>query len=564
VATKRYVIGIDFGTLSARTVVVDAATGEEVAWEEVPYAHGVIEDALPESGSPLPPGAARQDPSDYLAALDKGVRGALAASGVPPQSVIGIGVDFTSCTLLPVDENGDPLCWQPEFRANPDAWVCLWKDQNAQAEATALTIRAQELGEPLLKWYGGKIPAESFMPKVWRISKRSPEVFASAARFVEAGGWIVWRLTGKAVGSVSAASFKALWDRGAFPEKYLAAVDPNLLTLVREKVLGKYLPPGDRAGALTPDAAGRLGLVPGTPVAVANIDAHAAVPGAGVAAPGTMVLVMGTSLCHMLLGDERVPIPGIVGAVWDGIVKGYAAFEAGQPAVGDTLSWFAERMVPARYEEEAAKRGLSTQQYLESLARDLAPGETGLVALDWWNGNRSPLADGDLSGMIAGFSLNTRPEEVYMALMEGCVFGAYEVIRSFEDAGVAVERLRACGGIAGRSPLMMQLLADVTGRDIEVAGSTQASALGAAIFAAVAAGPEAGGYAAVGEATARMAGSPSAIYRPDPSRGKEYREVHAIYRKFFDYFGRGDGAGAMRTLKALRGRARSAARETIS
>jgi len=559
VATRRYVVGIDFGTLSARTVLVDVESGAEAAWMESPYEHGVIEDLLPGSETPLPPGAARQNPSDYLVALREGVRGVLASSGVHPDAVIGIGLDFTSCTLLPVDQDGRPLCWQPRFEADPDAWVCLWKDQNAQGEATAMTEHALRRGESFLKWYGGKIPAESFLPKVWRISKQSPGVFAAAARFVEAGDWIVWTLTGEAVGGVSAVSFKTLWDDG-FPEEYLASLDPDLLTLVQSKLLGRYLSPGQRAGGLTPLAAADLGLNPGTPVAVANIDAHAAVPGSGVAKPGTLVLVMGTSLCHMVLGESRLPIPGISGAVRDGIVAGYIGFEAGQPAVGDTFSWFSEHFAPARYAKEAARLGVSTQQYLERLAEDLVPGETGLIALDWWNGNRSPLADGDLSGLVLGYTLQTRPEDVYRALMEGAVFGAFEIIRAFEDGGVAVNTVRACGGIAARSPLMLQMLADVTGRAIETAGAAQASALGSAIFAAVAAGPKRGGYATASEAVARMAEAPAETFRPNPDRHRVYQEVYSVYRNLFDHFGKGSGGAAMRSLKALRNRVREAAR----
>lgn len=554
-AGKRYALGIDFGTLSARAVLVDVATGAVAASAEAPYRHGVIEGALPEGLAPLPPGAARQDPEDYLVALRTCVREALreggAAAGVRPRDVIGIGIDFTSCTLLPVDEEGRPLCWDPRWRAHPDAWACLWKDQTAQTEATAMTERALQRGEPFLSWYGGKIPAESFLPKAWRIIKAAPELFRAAACFLEAGDWIVWQLTGEAVGGVSAASFKALWD-GAFPEAYLASLDPRLSTLVREKVLGRYLPPGAPAGGLTAAAAAELGLLPGTPVAVANIDAHAAVPGAGVAAPGTMVIVLGTSACHMCLGEERAPVPGIVGAVRDGILAGYIGFEAGQPAVGDALAWFAQHFTPAAYEREAARQGLTVQGYLERLAHQFGPGETGLIALDWWNGNRSPLADGDLTGVIVGLTLESRPEAVYRALMESAVFGTYEIVRAFTSGGVPVERLRACGGVAARSPLMLQLLADVTGRAIEIAASDQASALGAAIFAAVAAGPARGGYAAAEEAVSRMAGAPSTVIAPDPGRHQQYARLYALYRELFSHFGRGEGRAGLHALKALR------------
>lgn len=552
---SRFVLGIDFGTLSARAVLVDVSTGEEVASKECPYEHGVIEgDKLPEI-DPLPPGAARQDPSDYLAALREAVRGALQESGVSNEAVIGLGIDFTSCTILPTRADGRPLCWDPEFRRRPDAWVHLWKDQTAQHEASVMTQRAREQEQAFLYDFGNKVSADTFYPKMWQIIRRSPEVFHAAEFFVEAGDWIVWRLTGERNFSMSAAAFKAMWNEG-FPEAYLASLDPDLVVLVREKAGGKqYLRPGSLAGGLTPEMAEELGLAAGTPVAVANIDAHAALPGAGVAEVGTMVLVMGTSICHMLLGDHLASVPGICGAVKDGIIPGFFGYEAGQPAFGDAFTWFAHNFLPAEYQREAERLGLSPMEYLESLASRLVPGESGLVAVDWWNGNRSPLANGDLRGLIVGLSLQTRAEEVYRAILEGAAFGTLEIIRAFEKHGLGVERIRACGGVAARSPLMLQILADITGRPIELAGSTGASALGAAIYGAVAAGPERGGYASAQEAVRRMVPPPKGVFSPDPDRHQLYTELYAVYGELFRHFGWKE-TRLMDSLASLRAKAR--------
>jgi len=551
---ERFVIGVDFGTLSARTVLVEAATGVERAWSEHPYEHGVIESSLPGALAELPPGAVRQQPRDYLKAMRAGVRRVLEESSIRPQSVIGIGIDFTSSTVLPVSKDDRPLCWDPCFRANPHAWVHLWKDQTAQAEATLLTQRARARGEEFLKWYGDRVAADSFFPKVWQVIKAAPDVFESADQFIEAGDWVVRRLTGKRVSATSSLAYKALWD-GKFPCDFLGSVDPSLRVLVEEKTASPGGVPGTPAGGLCQAMAEELGLEAGTPVAVATIDAHAALLGAGVAEPGTMVLVLGTSACHMILDERRVPVRGICGGVQDGIVPGLVGYEAGQPAVGDMFSWFGEHFVPAAYQEEAKRRDETPLQYLEELAAKLTPGSTGLVALDWWNGNRSPLGDGDLSGLVLGFTLQTRPEDVYRALMESAVFGTFEIIRTFEEGGVPVRELCACGGIATRSPLMMQMLADVTGRSIHVATSQSASALGAAIYASVAAGAQSGGHESLHQAVTAMTTVRRDAYRPDAGRHQIYGRLYNEYAKLSRLFGV-ESPQMMQALKTLRTEAR--------
>ncbi len=551
-----YTLGIDFGTLSARCILVHVDSGVETASAEERYEHGVIENELPD-GTALPVGAVRQDPQDYLRAMRATVRSVLEQSQTPPDAIIGVGIDFTSCTLVPVFADGRPLSTAAEFRSKPDAWVHVWKDQTAQAEASEMTERARGQNETFLARVGNKVAADSFFPKVWQIARRSPDVFAAAAHFMEAGDWIVHRLTGGSpVRGLSAAAFKALWHKG-YPVRFLSGVDVRLSRLVQRSMEPvSHAAPGTPAGNLIEAVACELGLRAGTTIAVANIDAHAAVPGAGVAQPGQMVAVVGTSMCHMLLGDMFAPVKGICGAVNHGILPGYIGYEAGQPAVGDALSWMVNNFLPARYQAEADRRGLSTFAYLESLAASLRPGESGLIALDWWNGNRSPLANGDLRGLLLGLSLQTRAEDLYRALMEGAAFGTLEIIRAFERDGVAVDDICAAGGVADRSPLMMQILADITGRRIRMAESPHASALGAAILAATAAGSDQGGYDRVVDAVQRMTRLSQQVFEPDAERHQIYQRIHEAYRRLSLHLGGGSGIppcdDVMRLLKELR------------
>lgn len=545
---QKLVLGIDFGTLSARCVVVDVRSGM-LAWSEHPYKHGVIESVIPGSQTALPPGAARQDPRDYIVSLKHCVSGALARSGASASDVVGIGIDFTSCTLLPITSDGTPLCWHPAYKDNVDAWVHLWKDQTAQSEANELTELARDRSESFLTWSGNKIAADTLYPKVWQIARRSPEVFRAADHFIEAGDWIVRYLTDEPVGGASAAGYKALWN-GEYPVEFLDAVDADFGRSMREKLVSNLVNPGNRAGTLSHRTADELGLPPGIVVASPNIDAHAAVPGTGVTDPGTMVVVMGTSMCHMILSEETIPVPGIVGAVQDGIIPGYVGYEAGQPAVGDLFSWYVENSLPAGYEEAAKNQGVSPYRYLEQLGERLAPGESGLLALDWWNGNRSPLSNGNLSGVIVGYSLQTRPEHMFRALMESVAFGTYEIIRTFEREGVSVNDIRACGGVAVKSPMMLQLMADITGRPISLASTEHASALGAAIMAAsaVQTGPA---KERAARAIHTMTQPPVKRFEPNPDVKPVYDILYRQYRSLVQHFAK-DDSSVMEALMQLK------------
>jgi L-ribulokinase len=557
----RVAIGIDFGTESGRAVLVDVETGRELAGAVHPYANGVIDVQLPapDGDVRLEPDWALQDPRDYLATIRHAVPAVLATAGADPADVVGIGIDFTACTMLPTTADGTPLCTIPEYRREPHAWVKLWKHHAAQPQADRINALARARQEPWLARYGGKISSEWFFSKSLQILEEAPAIYAAADRLIEAADWVVWRLTGVETRNSCTAGYKAMWSKAdGFPSSgYFAGLDPRLAGVVDDKLSRTITPIGSRAGFLSAEAAGWTGLRPGTPVAVANVDAHVSVPAAGVTGPGTMVAVMGTSICHLVLGSRPAIVEGMCGVVEDGILPGQFGFEAGQSAVGDIFAWFVDRAVPAAEHAAAAAAGLDVHGYLEREAARLRPGESGLLALDWWNGNRSILVDADLSGLLVGATLATRAPAIYRALIEATAFGTRMIIDSFEAAGVAVDDVVACGGLPERNRLLMQIYADVTGREFKVAASAQTPALGSAMFGAVAAGAAAGGHETIGEATAAMAGVKDVSYRPDRARRPVYDELYAEYRRLHDHFGRGEN-DVMKRLRAIRERAISA------
>lgn len=549
----KYSLGIDFGTLSARALLVDVATGKEVASEVYEYANGVIDDRLPTSGEKLPPDWALQDPRDYLTALERTVPAVLKQSGVKPEDVIGIGIDFTACTMLPIDAKGAPLCFDPKWERNPHAWVKLWKHHAAQPEANRINEVAEARGETFLRRYGGKISSEWFFSKALQILDEAPEVYAAADRLIEAGDWIVLQMTGVETRNACTAGYKAMWEKATgFPSNdYFKALDPRFEHVVDEKMNRNISPIGAKAGELTPEMAAKMGLVPGIAVAVANVDAHVAVPAATVTREGIMVAIMGTSTCHMVLGREPRIVEGMCGYVEDGILPGFFGFEAGQSCVGDHFAWFAENCVPASYRDEAASRGISVLDLLTEKASALKPGQSGLLALDWWNGNRSVLVDVDLTGMMLGMTLATKPEEIYRALIEATAYGTNIIIDAFDSNGVAVNEIVACGGLPERNEMLMQIYADVTNREFKVAASAQTCALGSAMWGAVAAGASRGGYDDINEAAAKMARVKDKSYKPNPAAHAVYAKLFAEYKLLHDYFGRGAN-DVMKRLKKIR------------
>jgi L-ribulokinase len=553
----KYCIGVDFGTESGRATLVDVATGEELATAVYGYQNGVIDEHLPPSDDDvrLGPDWALQDPQDYIRTLQVAVGTVLAQSKIDPSEVIGIGTDFTACTMLPTKADGTPLCAIPEFRRRPHAWVKLWKHHAAQPQADRINAVARERGERWLARYGGKISSEWFYAKSLQILEDAPDLYAAADRLIEAADWVIWQLTGVETRNNCTAGYKAIWSKqdGFPPAAYFAALDPRFEHVVDEKMSRKISFIGDRAGFLTPQAAEWTGLRPGTVVAVGNVDAHVSVPAATVVGPGTMVAIMGTSTCHVVLGDELANVEGMCGVVEDGVVPGLFGYEAGQSGVGDIFAWFVENAVPPEYHERARAAGTSVHHTLEADAAALRPGESGLLALDWWNGNRSVLVDVELTGLLLGATIATKAPEIYRALIESTAFGTRMIIEAFEANGVAVNEIVAAGGLPERNQLLMQIYADVTGRVIRIPASRQTPALGSAMFAAVAAGRELGGYESIGEAAARMTRLRDTSYRPDATRHAMYDELYQDYRALHDYFGRGAN-DVMKRLKARRAR----------
>ena len=555
----KYSIGVDFGTLSGRAVLAQVDDGKIIAQSVFEYIHKVIDETLPVDGPvvKLEPEWALQDPQDYLLVFQKTIPAVLKISGVKAEDVIGIGIDFTACTMLPVKLDGTPLCFLPEHRRNPHSWVKLWKHHAAQPEADLINETAARMGESWLPRYGGKISSEWFIAKALQILNEAPEIYAEADQLIEAADWVIWQLTGEMTRNTCTAGYKAIWSkREGYPKpEFFAALNPDFANVVQEKMSGIPVSIGEKAGGLTIQAAGWTGLLPGTAVAVANVDAHVSAPAAKVTQPGRMLMIMGTSTCDILVGSEEHNVPGMCGYVEDGVLPGYIGYEAGQSCVGDHFAWFVENCVPENYVTEAKEKGISIQQLLTEKAAALKIGESGLLALDWWNGNRSVLVDTNLSGLLIGATLATKPEEIYRALIEATAYGKRIIIETFEQSGVPINELVACGGLPEKNPFLMQIYADVTGKTIWISASDQTPALGSAIFGAVAAGKAAGGYISVFEASEKMAHIKETPYVPDPKNQKDYEPLYQEFVKLHDYFGRG-GNSVMKTLKQIRAAAR--------
>jgi L-ribulokinase len=555
-STPTYAIGVDFGTESGRALLVEVATGRELATAVHPYANGVIDAFLPGTTIRLEPDWALQDPNDYLEVLKTTIPAVLRDSGVDPAQVIGIGIDFTACTMLPTTADGTPLCFLPQWREHPHAWVKLWKHHAAQDEANRLNAIAEARGEPWLKTYGGKISSEWFFPKAWQILNEAPAIYAAADRLIEACDWVIWQLTGVETRNACTAGYKAMWSAadGFPPNAFFAALDPRMEQIVDEKMSRTILPLGAAAGGLSAQAAAWTGLRPGTAVAVANVDAHVTLPATGTIEPGTLLMIMGTSTCDVMVAEQHAElpdVPGMCGVVDGGIVPAMLGYEAGQSGVGDIFAWFVEHGVPPEYHQEATRRGVNLHTLLEAEAAALRPGESGLIALDWWNGNRSTLVDVELGGLLLGMTLATTAPEIYRALIEATAFGTREIIETLNRSGVPVRRLIAAGGLPERNKLLMQIYADVTGYPISVVRSAQAPALGAAMHGAVAAGTAAGGHADIAAAAAAMGGLRDDVYTPDPANVAVYNQLFAEYRTLYDYFGRGAN-DVMKRLRAIR------------
>jgi L-ribulokinase len=556
-AGKKYSLGVDFGTQSGRAVLAEVDTGNIVATAVKEYSHGVMDEYLPDGETRLEHDWALQHPADYLEVLKVTIPEVLKESGVSPEDVIGMAIDFTSCTILPVDKEGMPLCFKEEYKKNPHAYVKLWKHHAAQPEANKLNEIAEKRGESFLKRYGGKISSEWLFPKVMQILDEAPGIYEATDRFMEATDWISLMLTGNERRNSCTAGYKAIWSKkeGYPSNDFFKALDPRLENVVDEKLSRDIYPLGGKAGELTEEMAKLTGLLPGTAVGISNVDAHVAVPAVGIVEPGKMLMIMGTSTCHMVLSDEEKIVPGMCGVVEDGIIPGLFGYEAGQSCVGDHFDWFVKNCVPSHYQKEAKDKGINIHKLLREKAKKLKVGESGLLALDWWNGNRSVLVDVDLTGLLIGCTLATKPEEIYRALIEATAFGTNMIIETFEQSGVAIKELYACGGIAEKDELMMQIYADVTNREIRISASPQVVALGSAMFGAVAAGKDKGGYDSIFDAAKKMSKVKEEYYKPIPENVEAYKKLYAEYKLLHDYFGRGAN-DVMKRLKKIKAEAR--------
>lgn len=546
-------VGVDFGTLSGRALVVRLVDGRELGSALHVYRHGVVDRQLPTGGAQLPPDFALQIPSDYIDVLRTAVPEAIRNASVDPGDVVGIGTDFTACTMVPVTSEGTPLCQEPAFAGRPHAYVKLWRHHAAQRQADRINEVARRRDEPWLARYGGLISSEWEFAKALQVLEEDPEVYEAIDHWVEAADWIVWQLTGRYVRNACSAGYKGILQDGKYPTRdFLAELNPGFADFVDTKLSARIGQLGERAGELTEQAAAWTGLMPGIPVAVGNVDAHVTVPAADAVEPGRMVAIMGTSTCHVTNGSVLRPVQGMCGVVEGGITPGLFGYEAGQSGVGDIFGWWTDVAVPAAYREAAQSRGLNVHDYLTELASRQEVGAHGLLALDWESGNRSVLVDHELSGLLVGLTLSTRPEDVYRALIEATAFGARTIVEAFRVAGVPVSEFVVAGGLV-KNALLMQIYADVLGMPLSVIVSDQGPALGSAIHASVAAGYHPDVQAAAKAMGARQIGA----FRPDHVRQAAYDELYAEYRALHDHFGRG-GTQAMHRLKAIQRRAMGA------
>jgi len=554
-ARKSYALGLDFGTNTVRALVVNTANGRETGTHVEPYPHGTDGVVLDRRN----PNLARQHPDDYLTGTVKAVGRALKSArrndkSFRPGLIVGIGVDATGSTPMPVDDRSRPLSAQKRFSRNPAAMAWLWKDHTSHAEAARITDSASLLRPKYLKKCGGTYSSEWFWSKMLHCKKEAPEVFDAAHTWVEIADWIPAVLTGtenpkELKRGICAAGHKGLFHAswGGYPdEEFLSTLDRSLVR-VRRTLPDKAYAIDSRAGGLAREWAKKLGLPEGTPVAVGALDAHLGAVGSGIG-PGTLVKIIGTSTCDMIVSPlgRRLPfVPGICGIVPGSILPGFHGLEAGQSAVGDIFNWFVNIVNPEGL-------GAKGHAVLTRRAARVEPGASGLLALDWNNGNRTVLVDQRLTGLLVGQTLVTRPEEIYRALIEGTGFGALKIINRFEEYGVKVERIVACGGIAEKNPLLMQIYADITGRPIRISRSSQTCALGAAMAGAVCGGafPD---YAA---ATEKMTGTRRKVFRPDGRRHEIYTRLFDLYGALHDAFGtsrwRGRLNHVMKELLALR------------
>ena len=545
--TEKYVIGVDYGTLSGRALIVRASDGHEMGSAVFEYPNAVMDRVLNSSGAALGPDWALQDAQDYVEVLKHAVPEALRISGINPADVVGIATDFTACTMVPVLEDGTPLSQLPEFKDNPHAYVKLWKHHAAQPHADRINQLARDRKEKWLPRYGGQISSEWELAKGLQLLEEAPEVYNKMYKFVEAADWIVWQLCGTYVRNACTAGYKGNLQDGQYPSReYFKALNPAFEMFAEEKIAHTIGELGDSAGPLTEAAAQWTGLSAGIAVAVGNVDAHVTAPAAKATEPGQMVAIMGTSTCHVMNHDAITEVPGMCGVVDGGIVSGLYGYEAGQSGVGDIFAWYVDNQVPQKYFDAAKAANKSIHQYLTDLAADEAVGAHGLVALDWHSGNRSVLVDHELSGLVIGATLTTTAEQIYRALLEATAFGTRMIVDTFAKSGVPVKEFIVAGGLL-KNAFLMQVYSDVTRLPISTIDTDQGPALGSAIHAAVAAKV----YTNVNQAAEVMGRVNKHVYTPNEERAKQYDALYREYVELHDYFGRGAN-NVMKRLKQMK------------
>lgn len=551
-ADKKYVIGIDFGTLSARACVFGVEDGEELGSGTHEYAHGVMDSKLDAGdGERLPPEFALQVPADYVESMINSVTEAMKASDIDANDVIGIGIDFTSATVLACKGDGTPLCELDEFKNNPHAYVKLWKHHGASEQAERIVELAEKKGVDWLDRFGGAVSSELMIPKILETLEEAPEVYQATEIFCDAVDWIPWILTGVPHLAAGDTGYKKLYQDGKFPDpEFMRELNPDFENVVAEKLDLPLMPLGGKVGELTAEYAEKLGLPEGIAVATGNIDAHVTAAAVQAVENGQLTAIMGTSACYLVSNEQAKIVDGMFGVVDGGIVDGAWGYESGQTAIGDIFAWFLRNCVPASYSQEAEQRSISVHEYLSELAAEQQIGEHGLIALDWHNGNRSVLMDPKLSGLMIGMTLATTPEDQYRALLEASCFGARTIIEAYENSGVDVTEVIVAGGLV-KNKLLMQMLSDILHKPLSMADNQQPGAHGSAVFAAVAAGA----YDDVRAASTAMGSKQENVYQPDEQRGKEYDVLFEEYTRLHDYFGRG-GDDIMHRLRQLRHDAR--------
>ena len=546
----KYVLGFDFGTLSVRALLVEIASGEAAAESTFDYPNRILDSELP-GGVKLPAGFALQQPLDYLDGFQFTVKDILEKSRITAEDIVGIGIDFTSSTVIPVKNDGTPICTLDRFINEPHAYVKLWKHHGAENEARLIESVIKKRNESWFDLYGGKVSGEWMLPKILETLVKSPAVYKEADQFMECLDWITMILTGTISRSVCGAGYKMFYRHGfGYPSReLLMEIDPGFSDLPK-KLSGPIKQIGEAAGRLTNAAAGKLGLKSGTPVGVGMIDAHTSLLGAGISKPGTMMIIIGTSSCHLTLSDTGKGIPGVVGLVYGGILPGYYGYEAGQSSVGDMFQWFIDNCIPADYQNEAGLQGLEIHEYLRKKIENYHAGQTGLLALDRFNGVRTPLNDYELNGLMIGLNLRTKPEDIYMALIESTAFGTRNILNQFENAGIFIDNIILSGGIPSKNKLLVQIYSDVCNRKVQVCSTNQASCYGAAMLG-ISAAKDAAGYTGISDITARLGKNANVQFEPNPVNAEIYDKLYKEYIILSDYFGRGQN-DIMKHLNRIR------------